>query len=116
MELIDALQQVAQSSIKASKPTDLVTGTVVSVSPLEISINTAMAPLRSQVLSLTANVVEKTVSGLPDSVCVENGETLPKSGSMVTINRGLETGDRVLLLRVNNGGKYLVLSRVFKGG
>lgn len=116
MELIDALHQVAQESIKASKPTDLVAGTVVSAAPLEISINPNMEPLKAQVLSLTANVVEKTVSNLPDSVCVENGETLPKSGSMVTINRKLAAGDKVLLLRVNSGGRYLVLSRVFEGG
>ena len=116
MELIDALHQVVQESVKASKLTDLVTGTVVSASPLEISINPNMEPLKTQVLSLTGGVVEKTVSGLPDSVCMENGVQLPKSGSTVTLNRKLAAGDKVLLLRVNSGGRYLVLSRVFEGG
>ncbi len=47
--------------------------------------------------------------------CVENGSPLPADGGFITLNRALAAGDRVLLLRVQHGQKYVVLSRVFEG-
>lgn len=150
MELINYLQEISQKTYTAMQPTDLLIGTVVSASPLEISINTAMANLKSQVLYLTSAVIPKTLTSLahthttsglahthtvpgdettgealtgeyPGSeelsgvVCTENGVPLPNSGS-ITINRGLAVGDKVLLLRVQSGQKFVVLSRLFGGG
>ena len=45
--------------------------------------------------------------------CYENGQALPNDG-FITLNRGLELGDKVLMLRVQHGQKYVVLSRVFQ--
>ena len=45
--------------------------------------------------------------------CYENGQALPNDG-FITLNRGLEVGDKVLMLRVQHGQKYVVLSRVFQ--
>lgn len=131
MALLDTLQQIAQKSYAAQQPTELRTGTVVSTSPLEITIDTAMAPLRAPVLYLTSSVVEKkitvlkhthTVDGtetdeaLEDIVCTENGTELPTDAQSITLNRALQTGDRVLLLRVQHGQKFIALSRIFEGG
>ena len=38
----------------------------------------------------------------------------PVEGGYIILNRGLEAGDKVLMLRVQNGQKFLVLSRVFE--
>lgn len=48
----------------------------------------------------------------------ENGKVLPLSrdGRYIILNRALETGDKVLLLRVQKGQKFIVLSRIFGGG
>ena len=46
--------------------------------------------------------------------CVENGVTLPVENGYIILNRGLEVGDKVLLLRVQNGQKFIVLSRIFE--
>lgn len=48
----------------------------------------------------------------------EDGKALPlsKDGKYIILNRALEAGDKVLLLRVQNGQKFIVLSRVFGGG
>ena len=59
MELADILHQMAQQSFNALQPCDLCIGTVTKTSPLEITIDTAMAPLKSSVLYLTESVVEK---------------------------------------------------------
>lgn len=131
MQLRDVLYQMMQESQDATQPTELRTGTVVSTSPLEITIDTAMAPLRAPILYLTSSVVEKKIStlqhthtvdqtetdeALQDVVCTENGTALPTDSQSITINRALEVGDRVLLLRVQHGQKFIVLSRIFEGG
>lgn len=48
----------------------------------------------------------------------ENGKvlSLSKDGKYIILNRALEAGDKVLLLRVQKGQKFIVLSRVFGGG
>lgn len=170
MELCDVLNQMIQENLVASQPTNLCIGTVTSVEPLEVTISTDMEPLKSQVLYLTAAVIEKklpilehyhttkgfrhahTVSGLSHShsanegdtgpalegeyptsdglaqdafdsdkklikaeiVCYEYGKPLPVKDGFIILNRALEQGDRVLLLRVQNGQKFIILSRVFE--
>lgn len=140
MELRDVLQQMMQESQLAGQPTDLKIGTVSKIDPLEITTNTQMAPLRSSVLLLTEAVMEKkipilkhthtvkvsdTYSGggsatcsteLKDIVCQEAGAELPADEKYITLNKGLAVGDEVILLRVQNGQRFIVLSRVFKGG
>ena len=169
MDLHDVINQMIQENQTAGQPTELRVGTVVSAAPLEISINSQMAPLRAGVLYLTSAVVEKkipvlrhkhamtglghshTVSGidhthtlggsktdsalsgsyatseatqgsydsseaLTDIACMEAGKTLPVENGYIILNRGLRTGDKVLLLRVQSGQKFVVLSRVFEEG
>lgn len=129
MELKDAIQQLVQSAVKSMQPADLRVGTVTSENPLKISINTAMAALEAPLLYLTQTVTNKRIvapeGALRGIACVDNGETLgsgtytdPSTGTTydyVTINRALRRGDKVLLLRVQNGQKFIVLSRV-EGG
>ncbi len=167
MELRDVLLQMMQENQQAGQPTDLRVGTVTRTDPLEITINTAMAPLRRGVLYLTEAVVEKkipvlahshTTSGLAhahsvsglghthptggsdtgeglsgsyttggalsqdrfessvaldDVTCIEDGRPLPVEDGYIILNRALAYGDKVLLLRVQNGQRFIVLSRVF---
>nr|DAW43745.1 MAG TPA: Protein of unknown function (DUF2577) [Caudoviricetes sp.] len=138
MELKDILQQMMQESMKSAQLTDLQVGTVTSASPLEVTINPAMAPLRAGVLYLSSAVVEKKIpvvqhthtvtvqdtytgggtatcsTELSNIVCIENGTQLPVENGYIILNRALETGDKVLLLRVQNGQKFIILSRVFE--
>lgn len=136
MELRDVLQQMIQENTRAGQPTDLRIGTVTKADPLEITINTQMAPLRAGVLLLTECVVEKkipilqhtheihdTATGGGDCepallesqiICREFGKTLPVENGYIILNRALAVGDEVILLRVQNGQRFIVLSRVFK--
>ena len=139
MELRDVLLQMMQENQQAGQPTDLKIGTVTAVGPLEITINTQMAPLRAGVLLLTEAVIEKKIpvvshshtisvqdtytgggsatcsTELENIVCYENGAALPVENGYIILNRALAVGDEVILLRVQNGQKFIVLSRVFKG-
>lgn len=133
MSLIGVLQEINQQNSAAGQPTDLVIGTVTSADPLEITINTAMAPLKAKVLYLTEPVVEKKIPVLQhlhstpvgdtdnrllesQIICMEHGKELPVEDGYIILNRALETGDKVLLLRVAGGQKFVVLSRLFEIG
>lgn len=47
-------------------------------------------------------------------VCYEDGKPLPVQGGYIILNRALEAGDKVLLLRVMRGQQFIILSRVFE--
>lgn len=49
-------------------------------------------------------------------ICWEDGKELPVKDGYIILNRKLEEGDKVLLLRVQSGQKFIVLSRVFERG
>lgn len=54
-----------------------------------------------------------TSAALENIACLENGAALPVAGGYITLNRGLLAGDKVLLLRVNHGQKFVILSRLY---
>lgn len=47
-------------------------------------------------------------------VCYEDGKPLPVKDGYIILNRALEKGDKVLLLRVMRGQQFIILSRVFE--
>lgn len=49
-------------------------------------------------------------------ICYEHGKPLPIEDGFIILNRALEVGDRVLLLKVQKGQKFIILSRVFEFG
>ena len=55
-----------------------------------------------------------TDSRLSHIVCYENGQALPVENGYIILNRALEAGDKVLMLRVQNGQRFLILSRIFE--
>lgn len=84
MELRDVIQLIVQNALQSAQLCDVCFGTVVSVDPLKVQIDPAMQPLEAQSLLLTEDVVE----------------------------RGLAVQDKLILLRVNSGSQFLVLSRL----
>lgn len=47
-------------------------------------------------------------------VCWEDGKELPIEDGYIILNRKLETDDKVIMLRVQSGQRFIVLSRVFE--
>ena len=96
-DFIEVIQQTIQNAVEAMKLTDKATGTVESASPLKV--DTTMQSIPEAGLILTDTVKERTVN-------VQGG-----SGS-VAVREGLKPGDRVLMLRVQNGNQYIILSKI----
>lgn len=69
---------------------------------------TGSYPTTSALGGVTSN------GALGNVACIENGVTLPVEGGYIILNRALAMGDKVLLLRVQNGQKFIVLSRIFE--
>ena len=100
-ELIDIINSIAQGNQAGQKPADIAIGTVIQSSPLLIQIDGTMQPIPAAGLILTVGVVAKTAQ-------VQGGE-----GGTVVINEGLAAGNRVIMLRVSKGQRYIVLSKAY---
>ena len=85
---------------------------------------TALSGFYESDTSLTGTYATSTALGggregtqaLGEVRCIENGAPLPVEKGYVILNRALAAGDKVLLLRVQGGQKFIVLSRIFEGG
>lgn len=100
-ELIDVLRSLVQESVGALKPAELATGTVESVAPLKIKTIETQLSIPEAALIVVETLKEKTAT-------VEGGSG---SGGSVVLQKGLEAGEKVIMLRLNAGQRYLVLSR-----
>lgn len=99
-ELLGVLQEIVKNYMNAIKMTDKATGTVTKTSPLTIQTDTSLPPISGNALILTSNVIERTEH-------VKGG-----AGGTVTVTEGLKAGDKVLLLRVQKGQQFIVLSKI----
>lgn len=130
MELKDVIQQMVDEAVSARMPTELQIGTVIAVDPVEVTLDTQMTPLRQSVLYLSETVIEKKTPILqhnhvypegvtedallePDIICDEHGTGLGTKDGYIIFNNALQVGDKVLLMRVQGGQKFVILSRTF---
>lgn len=56
----------------------------------------------------------ETASALAAIACTEHGKPLPVKDGYIILNRALAPGDKVLLLQVMHGQKFIILSRIFE--
>ena len=103
-DLIDVLNMISQNNQAAQKPADIAFGTVTSISPLSIQVDGSMQSVPAAAIILTSAVVERIVD--VDGV----SEEMPHL--TVKVTEGLSAGDKVAMLRVSRGNRYIVLSKV----
>ena len=140
-DLLDLIKKAAVEAVDASKPVQVCFGKVTNTSPLKINVEQKMT-LGELQLVLCRNVTEfKTtitvdwntqyaldehsheVSGVDDKGdkidLVTDNKDLSHNHKIVgnktiTVHNGLVIGDEVILLRMQNGQKYIVIDRVVK--
>lgn len=112
------VKRAALEAVVASKPFALTFGTVVSVSPLKITIDQKLTLNASQLVltnavrdfSVYMTVDHKTGTALSGT---EYSHTHNYSGKKkFKVHLGLTVGERVILLRADGGQRYIVLDRV----
>ena len=72
----------------------------LSIDPLSVQVDMNMPPLPDAAILLTDAVKERVAP-------VQGGE-----GGTVMVSEGLKPGDKVLMLRVQRGQQYIILSRI----
>lgn len=139
-ELVALLKKAALDAVEASKPVNVYFGEVLSTSPLKINVEQKMI-LGEKQLILSRNVTDFTTTvtvvdwqtesslsththtvqgsdGNGDSIDITTGvKNLAHAHKItgkkkITIHNGLVVGDEVILLRQQEGQKFVVLDRI----
>lgn len=122
---VEVVKQAAVEAVEAGKPVNIVFGTVVSASPLKIQVD-QKSIYTSKMLILTRNVTNYTISmtvdhqtedtsgGSGDAAFEAHHHAYTGTKSFLVLN-ALKAGEKVLLLRVQGGKKFVVIDRVKEG-
>ncbi|AJS59848.1 DUF2577 domain-containing protein [Paenibacillus sp. IHBB 10380] len=109
--MLDIIKQAALDAVKAGSPTAIQFGTVLSTSPLEISVDQRLT-LTEAFLVVPESMMRYEI----DLKHVHKMNSLPDTEDSlldkIVIRTGLENGDMVILLRVQGGQQYVVLDKV----
>lgn len=93
--IIELIKKAAMDAVKASGPVAVLTGDVISASPLKIKIEQR----------LTLEKEHLILSSLVRDIEIET-DTTP-----IKLKLGLKQGEKVILLQMQGGQRFLVLDR-----
>ena len=122
-DLLKAVQEASIAAVAASKPTDILFGTVQSVSPLTVFIDAKLL-IPEKALALSRNVTdfdtEVTVQWRTENTSGGGGgyDAFSSHSHAITgrkpirVHNALKTGENVILIRMAGGQKYLIVDRV----
>jgi hypothetical protein len=98
--MVELIKQAAVEAVNEAKPTSIVFGEVKSIDPLQIAIDQKLI-LTSDQLILTNNVRDYDVQMTVDSQL-----------KIFTVHNALILGDRVMMIQVQGGQKFIVIEKV----
>lgn len=121
-DAVEIVKRAAVEAVESGKPVNVLFGTVTSDAPLQISVNQKIT-LTEKMLVLTRNVTDftvmETVNHVTEDASGGSGEAAYESHSHpyvgkkpFLIHNALKTGEKVVMLRIQGGSKFLVLDRV----
>ena len=125
-ELVETLKRAAVEAMQATKPVNVYFGEVVSAAPLKINVEQKMM-LGEKQLILSRNVTNFKTSITGGNIknyyytgSTTDSGTAPVSPSHVhavgkieiTVHNGLVVGDEVILIRQQEGQKFIVVDRI----
>jgi hypothetical protein len=111
---IDIIKKIAIAAVNSNNPVNVLIGTVVKASPLEIEIHQKLK-LTKEFLILTERVTRYEVDLEHDhsnSGGVTTKALTDKLLKETPIRTGLIKGDKVVLMRVQGGHQFVVLDKV----
>lgn len=128
MSMISLIKQAAAEAVEQGAPMNVVYGTVESIDPLKIQIDDSFPIMEGEII-LTSSVRDRKTKISFDNLGIENivDGYLTSNPSMkidrlsfqqnikneITIYDGLKAGERVILLRVQGGQKFIVWDRLW---
>lgn len=120
--LVEAIKKAAVEAVEAGKPVNVCFGKVVSEMPLKINVEQKME-LGEQQLILARNVTEYattiSVNWETENSGGDTGETADgqhrhhiMGQKQAIIHNALKTGDEVIIIRQQEGQKFIVVDRI----
>ncbi|MCI1999549.1 MAG: DUF2577 domain-containing protein [Clostridia bacterium] len=127
-DLVKVIQNVAVNAVNNSKPVSIVFGTVKSVSPLKIFIDQKLTLGEKQLIipqyltdyktkiSFDNPAIKQIFTTFNMQETSESSESKmsfkqPAVKHEITVYNALKAGDKVILMRLAGGQKYLILDR-----
>lgn len=112
-DLIKTMKQLAIEAVESLKPVNVLFGKVISTSPLKVQVEQKLTLTKEQ-LVLTRNVTNYNTSLYlnASTSSVEDHKHTLKGTFNVTVNNGLNVNDEVILLRMQQGQKYIIIDRI----
>lgn len=112
-DILLMVKQAARDTYNAMKPTEICFGTVESTNPLKIRVDSKLV-FKSTQLILTRNVIDYDLEITVNHVTeVTDGHTHEYVGKKVfRVNNALIQGEKVMLIRIQGGQKYVVFDKV----
>ena len=109
--MLDAIRKAALSAVEAAGPVAVAFGTVTSAEPLEVNVDQRFT-LDADFLVVPESLTRLEID-LKHHHTYGDGITGDALTVPVVVRPGLQAGDRVVLLRLQGGERYLILD---KGG
>lgn len=123
-ELVKLIKKASVKATEATKPVQVCFGKVISSSPVKILVEQKITLGEAQLI-FTRNVTDFTTEVSIDWITEERGGGSGEAAfsshnhkvagrKKLIVHNGLVVGDEVLLLRQQEGQKYIVIDRVGK--
>lgn len=114
-DIIRSIRKIVLDAVNAQKLSDVVYGTVISVSPLKVQIDQKLT-LEAEHLKLTRAVMDYEVEMTVDHVtepatCTVSHSHEYKGRKKFMIHNGLVVGDKVTMIRAHGGQQYLIIDK-----
>lgn len=113
MSLVNLIRQASLGAIEAGQPVAVMFATVMKIDPLEVNVEQRFT-LTSDFLIVPESLMRYEVD-ISHTHSVPGGSTggmQPEETSKVVVRKGLEVGDKVMLLRIQGGRQFVVLDKV----
>lgn len=113
MDLLTAIKKAGVQAMGAENPVNVIFGEIMKANPLEVLIDQRFT-LDADFLIIPETLTRYEVD-LKHAHSSGSGSTGESLTQKVVIRPGLQDGDKVILLRVQRGQKYVILDKVVEG-
>ncbi|MBY9078313.1 DUF2577 domain-containing protein [Paenibacillus sp. HN-1] len=108
--MLEAIKRAAQEAVAAAGPVIIQMGIVTSVNPLKVIVDNRLE-LTKDVLLLPESLTELKLD-LSHAHSTGGGMTGEAMVEPIILRNGLSAGDKLLLIRMQGGQRYVVIDRL----
>lgn len=111
--MLNTIKQAATEAVEAGKPVNILFGEVTNSDPLEVNVDQRFT-IDADFLIVPESLTRYEVDLKHDHAYTDDGASGTTGEALtekIVIRRGLEVGDKVILLRMQGGQRYLIVDR-----